>query len=115
MLRRVSKLTAEEVNEAEILLVQMQFGFSSKKLQELSSHLGTYTNEKGLIRCQGHLLNSNLPSETIHPILLPHDHYITNLIIQDYHERVVHNGTKETLLQLRSRFWVIKGCQLMKK
>ena len=61
------------------------------------------------------LLNSNLPSETIHPILLPRDHHITNLIIQDCHERVMHNGTKETLLQLRSRFWVIKGCQLVKK
>ena len=93
----------------------MQVGFSSKKLQELSSHLGTYTDEKAIIRCQGRLLNSNLPSETIHPILLPRDHHITNLIIQDCHERVMHNGTKETLLQLRSRFWIIKGRQLVKK
>ena len=70
----------------------MQAGFSSK-LKELSSHLGTYTDEKSLIRCQEHLLNSNLPSdhETIHPILLPRDHYITNLIIQDRHERMMHN------------------------
>ena len=94
----------------------MQVGFSSKKLQELSSHLGTYTDEKGIIRCQGRLLNSNLPSETIHPILLPRDHHITDLIIQDCHNRVMHNGTKETLLQLRSCFfWVIKGRQLVKK
>ena len=65
MLRRVGELTAEEVNEAEILLAkQMQVGFSSKKLQELSSHLGTHTDKKGLVRCQRHLLNSNLPSET---------------------------------------------------
>ena len=78
----------------------MQVGFSSKKLQELSSHLGTYTDEKGIIRCQGRLLNSNLPSETIHPIVLPPDHHITDLIIQDCHERVMHNVTKETLLQL---------------
>ena len=56
-----------------------------------------------------------LPSETIHPILLPRDHHITILIIQDCHERVMHNGTKETLLQLRSCFWVIKGRQLVKK
>ena len=105
MSRRLGELTAEEVNEAEILLVkQMQVGFSNKKLQELSSHLGPYTDEKGIIRCQGRLLNSNLPSETIHQLLLPRDHHITNLIIQDCHERVMHNGTKETLLQLRSRF-----------
>ena len=116
MSRRVGELTAEEMNEAEVLLVkQMQVGFSSKKLQELSSHLGTYTDEKGIIRCQGRLLNSNLPSETIHQILLPRDHHITDLIIQDCHESVMHNGTKETLLQLRSRFWVIKGRQLVKK
>ena len=116
MLRRVGELTAEEVNEAKILLFkQMQVGFSNKKLQVLSSHLGTYTDEKGLIRCYGCSLNSNLPSETIHAILLPRDHCITNLIIKDCHERVMHNGTKETVLQLRSHFWVIKGCQLVKK
>ena len=84
MIRGIGELIAEEVNVAEILLVkQMQVGFSGKKLQGLSSHLGTYTDEKGLIRCQGHLLNSNLPSETIHPILLPRDHYI-----QSHHTRL---------------------------
>ena len=99
MSKRVGELTADEVNEAEILLVkQMQVGFSSKKLQELSSHLCTYTDGKGIIRCQGHLLNSNLLSDTIHPILLPRDHHIKNLIIQDCHDRVMHNGIKETLL-----------------
>ena len=84
MSRRVGELTAEEVSEAEVLLVkQMQVGFSSKKLEDLSSHPGTYTDEKGIIRCQGRLLNSNLPPETIHPLLLPRDHHIADLIIQD--------------------------------
>ena len=42
MSRRVGELTAEEVKKAEIILIkQMQVGFSGKKLQELSSHLGT--------------------------------------------------------------------------
>ena len=101
MLRRVGELRAEEVNEAEILLVkEMQVGFSSKMVQEMSSQLGTYTDEKGLIRCQGHLSNSNLPSETIYSILLSRDHYITNLTIQGCHERVMHNGTKELCSQL---------------
>ena len=33
----------------------------------------------------------------------------------DCHERVKHNGAKETLTQLRSRFWIIKGRSVIRK
>ena len=31
------------------------------------------------------------------------------------HDKVYHNGTKETLTEVRSRFWIIKGRSLVKK
>ena len=40
---------------------------------------------------------------------------MTHLIIRDCFTRVMHNGVKETLLELRTRFWVIKGRQAVKK
>ena len=44
-----------------------------------------------------------------HPILLPSKHHITILVAQDCHKHVMHGGVKETLAELRGRFWVIKG------
>ena len=42
-------------------------------------------------------------------MLLPNGHYFTKLIIAKSHEQVWNNKVQETLTQLRSRFWVIKG------
>ncbi|XP_067049920.1 uncharacterized protein [Acropora muricata] len=42
-------------------------------------------------------------------------HHVTSLIVRACHERVHHNGVKETLTELRSRFWIVKGRQVVKK
>ena len=63
----------------------------------------------------GRIRNSTLPFNTIHPMILPPDHYVTGLIIQKAHLNVYHNGVKETLIQLRSKFWIVKGRQIVKK
>ena len=49
------------------------------------------------------------------PMLLPNGHYFTKLIIAKSHEQVWHNKVQETLTQLRSRFWVIKGRKAVKE
>jgi hypothetical protein len=36
------------------------------------------------------------------------------LFIRKAHHRVLHNGVKETLAELRSRFWIVKGRSLIK-
>lgn len=57
----------------------------------------------------------NLPLSAKHPIILPRDHHLTTLIVRRAHEKVCHNGTKETLTEVRSRFWIVKGRSLVKK
>ena len=56
---------------------------------------------------------------TKHAILLNSKHHITTLIIKDCHEKVMHNGVKETLTQLRSKYWIVKGrllvCKLVRQ
>ena len=39
----------------------------------------------------------------------------TRLIIRDCHHRVMHNGVRETLTELRSRFWFTKGRKVIRK
>ena len=50
-----------------------------------------------------------------HLILLPKEHYVTKLIVRDCHKRVLHNGIRETLQELRTRFWIVKGRQLARQ
>jgi len=37
------------------------------------------------------------------------------MIIREAHEKVFHNGVKETLAEVRSSFWIVKGRQAIKK
>ena len=38
-----------------------------------------------------------------------------NIIIEQFHRTVMHNGLLETLTQVRTRFWISKGRQIVKK
>ena len=74
-----------------------------------------FVDDSQLWRCRGRLSNSNLPSPAQMPILLDKDHYLTTLIVLDAHQRVMHNGVKETLTELRSNYWVVRGRQFIRK
>ena len=49
-----------------------------------------------------------------HPILLSKKHYLTSLIAMNAHQRVQHNGVKETLTEVYSKYWIIRGMSLVK-
>lgn len=69
----------------------------------------------GVLRCVGRLANSDLEVEAQSPIILPKDHAYTTKIVEECHERVLHGGVRETLAELRSKFWVPKGGQCVEK
>ena len=49
------------------------------------------------------------------PTLLPKNHKLSELVIMDCHERVHHCKERSTLAELRSRFWITKGRQYVKR
>ena len=63
---------------------------------------------QGRWRCEGRIHNANLPYSTRFPVLLP-NHHFTKLIVLHAHERVFHNGVKETLTEIRSQYWITNG------
>ena len=63
----------------------------------------------GLILVGGRLVNSKEPFEVKHPIILPHKHPLTRLIILDQHRKQLHGGAQAILASLRQRFWIING------
>ena len=48
------------------------------------------------------------------PIILPRKHKLSELIVKDVHD-ATHLGTEWTLCQLRRKYWIVKGRQLIKK
>ena len=53
--------------------------------------------------------NADISYSAKHPILLPRSHPFTALIVHDAHRRVFHNGVKETLTEVRSKYRIVKG------
>ena len=43
------------------------------------------------------------------------EHGLTNLVIKDCHTRVHHSGLRASLAELRSRYWVLRARQIVKK
>lgn len=70
--------------------------------------------EEGISRCRGRLQNSDLEYAK-YPILVPKNHRLTELIVQRCHREVHHGGVRATLSRLRTKFWVVKGRQMVKK
>ena len=46
---------------------------------------------------------------TRHPLLLPKNHYVTELIIQNAHFQTKHEGLQETMCKIREDFFDPKG------
>ena len=87
----------------------------NRKYDQLKAQLGVFLTDENILRCQGGLKHSSLPYSQKFPALLPPDSRLTELIILQYHEKVFHNKTLETLNELRSRFWVVRGRQVVRK
>ena len=69
----------------------------------------------GIIRVGGRLTQSPLSYDENHPMLLPADHVISKLVVKDSHNRVSHAGRERTLCEVRRRFWIVGGRNLVKK
>ena len=76
--------------------------------------LGLYKDENGLWRCGGRLQRSKLPKTAINPLIVPNTHRITELIVEEAHESVFHNKGRETLTEVRSKYWIIHSSETFK-
>ena len=110
-------LTSEEMASSELLWIKesQKTMPASGKFKQQCIQLGVIKDENGILRCKGRLCNSPLPEAAKLPAWLPSDHHVTRLVIWNCHQRVMHNGVRETLMELRSRFWLTKGRQSIRK
>ena len=111
------ELTGQDIAVAETLWIkEIQKSLSKNpKFESWKRQFGTFTDEHGIMRCMGRLSQAQLPASTKYPILLDKSHYITSAFDRDSLRRVMHDGVKSTLTELRSRFWIVQGRQFVRK
>ena len=101
------ELTAAELNRAERLwIIESQKSFKAEQTFEAWKMQLELFIQDGIWKCKGRLSKADLPYTTKYPALLPKDHHLTLLIIWNCHDRVMHNGVKDTLHELRAIFWI---------
>ncbi len=118
---RCGPLTVKEFNCAKVRLIRwsqavsfpedlmhldkFQCVASKSKLVQLSPFL----DSDRLLSVGGRLQNAQLPNKARHPIILPSDHPITYLIIDDIHRCALHSGFTLTFSTIRQEYWILRG------
>ena len=83
---------------------------TSLKKTSCMYRLDPYLDADGILRVGGRLRRANMPESVKHPVILPKRSHITELIIQDCHHAIKHQGSGMTHNELRLRgYWVIGG------
>ena len=108
-------LNATEISEAEKLwIIESQILFAKdKNFVTWKKQFGLFLDDGDVWRCGGRLVNADIPYSTKHQILLHKNYYMTSLIVQSAHKRVGHDGVRQTLTELRSKYRIVKGRSLV--
>ena len=99
-------ITKEIENFERAWVKEIQKSLDHTQLKELNRTLASFKHEEGIVRCKGRLINADLPDATKFPALIPPGQ-LTTLIIRDCRKGIMHIGVKDTLSQLRTRFWLV--------
>ena len=118
-------LSVSELHSAEKLwIIDCQSTVYSKELSNLKSkatdrvplvkQLRLFLSED-IIRCGGRIHNAPLQELTKFPILLPQNHHLTQLVVEEAHCNTLHSGQNSTLTCLRQKYWIPAARQFVKK
>lgn len=112
------QLTSDEISQAKVMwekYVQKSVftpeinAVKQNSRNNLTNQLGLQLDEHGVLRCHGRLISENLPEHTAFPKLLPKNHDFTSLVINSFHEKLMHAGVSHTLAATRREFWIPQG------
>jgi hypothetical protein len=109
----VLKIVQSGVFSTELKCLKTKGSVGNKsKLKSLNPFLD---ESSGLIRVGGRLTHAILSIDKKHPIVLPHKHHITNLLITECHKMQLHGGPQATLAAIRQQYWPLGGKGVVKQ
>ena len=115
-----------EMNQSELLWIKsVQQSIFAREIQYLCScvgqcpllvkQFGLFLDDQEVLRCKGRLNNSSLCMLSKNPAILPCDGYFVELLVLWAHQNVKHSGVADTLTFLRELYWILKGCQVVRR
>lgn len=125
--RKTGFLTTRELTFATksiLLLVQKEeFANEINDLQRNQSvnkqskllTLNPFLDQDNLIRVGGRIQKSQISTDQKHPIILPANHFITKIIMQEQHIFQLHCGSQALLAAIRLRYWPLAGISNARK
>ncbi|XP_018374065.1 PREDICTED: uncharacterized protein LOC108768206 [Trachymyrmex cornetzi] len=122
-----SPLTAEEIQQATIVLVRLaqRESFTEEK-RTLSAgkalsrrsklhNLNAFLHEDNTLRVGGRLGRSDFNFDKRQPMILSSKHHLTKLVFESEHERLLHAGPQALLAQVKEQYWPISGRNLARQ
>lgn len=120
-------LNANEYQHAEKKLIQYvqatSFSTEIRAIKESNPiekqsclyKLTPYIDDAGTMRVYGRLdAASCMPYSARHPVILPHDHEYTVLVVKHFHNVMRHQNEEATICRIRQEFWVVRLRQLLR-
>ena len=106
-------LPDQRSSEEPSIVVPMELLKKSTALKEVQA-LSPFVVD-GWLRVGGRLRNADLEFKSKYPLLLPYQHRVTDLMIQQCHEKEGHLGVNHVLAELNKEVWIIKGRAAVKR
>ena len=111
-----------ELRHALLIIIRtIQLSEFSQEMKDLKAHKTVAHSSKlstlapfidpddGTLRVGGRLVDSNLPKDAKHPMVLPYNDYLVKLLLKQTHEENNHCGIQSLLANIRQTFWPING------
>ena len=107
-------LSAQELEEGRKYVIKhAQRSLQNCLVNNEFKMLSPFVDDEGIIRVGGRVDKAIVSYETKHPVLLPHDHIVSSLIIQEAHW-CGHPGVATTVAKTRTNYWIVRGHNLAK-
>ena len=124
--RKFGPLAIQELSTAMTLWIKAVQGQAfSREIQQLSRkdtklslplirQLRLYLDDNAVLRCRGRLESAPLDDQSKFAVLLPKNEHFTSLVALAAHVQVLQSGVRETLAQLREKYWIPRGRQFVR-
>ena len=76
--------------------------------------LNLFLDEQDILRCKGRIENALLSNDVKFSVLLPRVHWFTRLVVLKAHDDILYGGVRETLAEVRQKFWIPQGRRIVK-
>ena len=109
--------TTKKIRIAKLLWLKCNqyYLMEAKHFESIKRNLNIRKDEAGLFRTFSRFNNAKIPYDVKAPIVLCNSHKLANLIVFYFHSKVLHNGVKQTLTEIRTRYWIPSSRSFVKK